>query len=323
MRQILVLNSQAKQLQKKRKIRPNILRQFADHFHIIDEAQASRMIESLDQRQQHHAIESVYIVGGDGTYNLVLNWVMQQPVNRRPSLVSVGGGEFCYMTGFHGFNSRNPVKNLTQIISGRVQLIKKKWAPVRMVDSATHTVRHAAVFANGIICDILEWYEHVGKGGLMSVARVVTGAILSVVSETIRRLSGRIKLLEGHMQLGDKVLAPKEYAGFTFAAVPELMTTCRPFRGTPCHPEFAAITYWGSLKRLAISTPFIWFGGMPPWLRDTIFNRPILQAVVTTTDSRLVIDGDLVVLNSIKPGEKRVLTFTATEQIPLLIVASN
>ncbi len=319
---VIVVNPVAKRLKEDGRIRKRIREAFSAHAHIIDPYGRDQILSELTHAANNNAIEAIYVVGGDGTFNLILNWIIRQPPDARPSMILVGGGQFCYMTRFHGFRNRNPIHNLKEIFSGRIALIPRGWRPVHMIDSLSKTSRYAAVFANGVVCDVSEWYESVGKGGLTKVVGVISGAILSVLSEKCRRLQNRIRLLEGELVFDSKIVKPQGYAGFTFGAVSELVTTCRPFRGTPNPYQFSAIAYWGNLRRLAFAAPFIWFGWTPPWIRRRIFNEPIHMARVTTTDPRLVVDGDLIRLEGSKPNKPRSLTFTSDEMISLLVVRS-
>lgn len=321
---IIVVNREATRLRKDRRIRKRIHEEFARDAHVIDHDGRHHALSELAEIADSDRIDTIHVVGGDGTFNDVLNQIVMMPENERPRLVSVGGGQFCYMARFHGFRSSNPIRNLHGIFSDRIKLVEREWQPVRMTDSLSGETRHGALFASGVISDIIEWYESVGKGGLLKVMRVIGGAILSVMSERIRRAHGRIKLLKGELTLGTRIVRPEHYAGFTFANVPELVTSCRPFRGGVPRPyQFSAIAYWGGLKSLAAAAPLLWFGRRAPWINGSMFNAPVHSASVTTTDARIVIDGDLVRLSGGKPGQQRILSFSADETIPLLVVASN
>ena len=162
---IIVVNPKATRLRKDDRIRNIIRRDFSQFGHIIDCDEQDDVIKQLNQLAQQGTITKIYVVGGDGTFNHVLNWIIGQPTQQRPSIVSVGGGEFCYMARFHGFKSRNPLKNLSDIFHRKLQLTQRNWQPVCMQDSGSDIKRHAAVFANGIICDMIDWYEEKGKVG--------------------------------------------------------------------------------------------------------------------------------------------------------------
>lgn len=295
---------------------------FSRYAHIIDVQGADKIIVALDNLAHLHVIDFIYVVGGDGTFNNVLNWIASRLPEIRPALVSVGGGQFCYMTHFHGLPSKDPIKNLGLIFEKRIKLVWKKWQPVCVHDSITQSKRYAAVVGGGVIADILQWYESVGKGGFFKVLRIVLIAILSVAFDTIRRLHGRLNMVEGELTLGTSICAKKTYTGFALSTIPELLASCRPFAGLLNQHEFYAAAYWGTLRRLAFASPFVWFGHMPFWIRGESYNQPIRKAVVKTADPRLVLDGDVFVWpqNDKKAGEKRTLTFTIGETITLLVV---
>ena len=315
------MNPQAKRLRKDRRIRQTIRKDYSQFAHIIDCDEQHDVIAELSRLARYMTITTIYIVGGDGTFNNILNWIIGRPHDKRPNMVSVGGGQFCYMAKFHGFKSSNPIKNLHDVFHRKIQLIQRDWQPVCMLDSVSNTKRYAAVFANGIICDVIDWYEEKGKGGLLSVIKIVCLAILSVLSERIRQTSNRIHFLKGQIFLDKKAIQPKHYVGFTFASVPELVTFCRPFKGRKKPNQFSGIVYWGGLKRLSTAALFIWLGRMPPWIKHCMFNAPIHKGRVIVSDRRLIIDGNLELLP--ESGSERTLTFTADEKVSLLVVDTN
>ncbi len=322
---VIVVNPHAKRLRENDRIKRKIHEKFADRAHIIDADERHDVIFKLNELNVRGAtIETIFIVGGDGTFSHILNWVTQFPIDAQPAIISVGGGQFCYMTRFHGLPSRDPVKNLTRIFEGKLRLRQEQWEPLCVTDSLTHERRYAAVVANGVVCDIVQWYEDVGKGGIFTVLRIILMAILSVMSNWIRRMVGRIHLLEGRLNLGSFRIKPKAYAGMALSMIPELLASCRPFKGRRNPYQFYAIAYWGGLRRLAIAAPFIWFGHAPFWTRRATFNDTVRDAQVETTDPRLLLDGDLFVWpgSTRQSRQPRVLTITAGHQIPIRVVAS-
>lgn len=323
---IIIVNPHAKRLRDNTHIRAQVHRLFDTQALIIDVDERHNVINALDALERTWTPDdSIYVVGGDGTFNDILNWIVSMPSINRPAFMSVGGGQFCYMTRFHGLHSKDPIRNLERILSGRLLLKRQTWEPLRVEDSLTRTVRHGAVIANGVISDIQQWYENVGKGGILQVIRLVLIAIASVAFDFIRRWHGRIKLTKGTLVLGTQIVKPKAFVGVTFSAIPELLSSCRPFKGRPNHYEFFAVAYWGGLKLLGMAAPFIWFGKMPFWIRRRIFNQPIRSAAIISTDARLVIDGDLHIWpdSTRDTQETRTVRVSTGESIELLCVTSS
>lgn len=319
---VIVVNPQAKRLRQDVKIRDRIRRLFSTMAHIIDLHGRHLLIEELARISVKTRIERIFVVGGDGTFNDVLNWIVEQPTDTQPTLMSVGGGQFCYMTRFHKLPSKNPIKNLTQIFAGELKLSKGLWRPIRIHESVSGQIKFAAVVANGVVSDFQQWYEETGKGGFFKVLKLIFKASASVMSDWYRRKYGRIHLAKGSLILGKRPMKPKAYAGIVFSAIPELLASCRPFKGTPTQNEFYTFMYWGGLRRLAFSTPFIWFGFEPWWIKPCTFNKPIPNARVITPDARLLVDGDLFVWSPLSKNDRpeRVLHFVAGPEIPLLFV---
>ena len=314
---VIVVNPEAKRLRKNRRIRQLVRDRFSKHATIIDISGADKVIGTLTALSQKHTIDFIYVVGGDGTFNNVLNWIAELQPELRPALISVGGGQFCYMTKFHGLPSKDPIKNLSGIFSNKIKLRWQNWHPVCVHDSITQTKRYGAVVAGGVISDILQWYESVGKGGFFRVLQIVLMAVLSVASDTIRKLHGRLKMVEGEMTMGTAICTKKTFTGFAFSTIPKLLASCKPFVGVPNTAEYYSAGYWGGLRSLALAAPFVWFGIIPFWVKRRMFNQPIRSAVIKMTDSRLVLDGDVFVWPE---SGKRTLTFTIGETITLLVV---
>jgi hypothetical protein len=321
---VIIVNPRAKRLQKNARIKRKIYLRFAQYATIIDADDQCDVIDELNRLCERTHIRTIYVVGGDGTFSHLLNWVVTLPKRVQPSLMCVGGGQFCYMTRFHGLRTKNPIKNLKRIFSQKILLRQEHWEPLCVQDSLTNEKRHAAVIANGVVSDMLQWYEDVGKGGIITVLRIILMAILSIVSDWIRRQIGRINLLQGKLTLGTSIVHPKTYAGVAFSTIPELLSSCRPFRGQRNPFQFYAIAYWGGLRRLAMAAPLIWFGIASFLTRRFIFNDTVQNASVETSDPRLVLDGDLFIW----PGSNkhnsldRRLTITTGDPIPIMVVNS-
>lgn len=323
---VIIVNRDAGGLKKNPRIRAQIHALFANQVqHIIDEDQQHDVIDQLNAIEHPwSSMDRLYVVGGDGTFSHILNWIASFPSGERPRLMSVGGGQFCYMTRFHGLRSKNPVKNLRAIFAGRMKLKDEDWESLCITDSLTKQKRFAAVMATGVVSDLLQWYEQIGKGGILKVIRIILMAIVSVVSDRLRRRIDKIHLLTGQLTLGTTTQPSRAYAGVTFSTIPELLASCHPFRGQRYPHQFYAIAYWGGLRRLAMAAPLIWFGKTPFWTKDSTFNEPIGIARVETSDPRIVLDGDLYLWPDSQPGKRVVRTITVTtgDSIPILVVDS-
>lgn len=318
---VIVVNPEAKKLRKNRRIRRIVRDRFTRHAHIIDVQGADKVVHALDALSTRSQIDIIYVVGGDGTFNNVLNWIASIPSEKKPALISVGGGQFCYMTKFHDLPSKDPIKNLQLIFSNKIKLKWQNWKPICVHDSLTQKQRYAAVVAGGVVSDMLEWYESVGKGGFLKVIWLIILAALSVASDTIRLWHKRIKMTEGELILGATASRSKTFTGFAFSTIPMLLARCRPFRGIPNQYEFYAAGYWGGLRALALAAPFVWFGRMPFWIRSASFNNPIRSTTIKTTDPRLVMDGDVFRWpGTAEKNDQRTLTLTIGEIITLLVV---
>ncbi len=327
---VIVVNPVARQLRRNIALRGKIHTMFGHLATIIDVDSPSEVIDALTAISATQKIEEIYLVGGDGTFNLVLNWVAVQPKPKQSVLMSVGGGQFCYMCRWHGFRSTNPLKNLRRVLLEGARSHRHEWRPLLIHDTATGNQTHAALVANGIISDIVEWYVSVGKGGFLTVVRIVILAALSVVSERIRRTVNKIKLSKGIVRLLDsrtllfhRSIRDPEYAGIVLSAIPELLASCRPFRGTRKRNQFFAVFYQNGLRRLACAAPFVWFGKQPFWIASQTFNQPVKEAVIGTSDNRLLVDGELLRLSEGDDGSLwRTLTITAGDPIHLLRLTS-
>lgn len=293
MHDVIVVNRIAKRLRSDRRLRIQIHDRFVREAIVVDEDGARLVDTRLRQISLDQRIDRVFVAGGDGTYNVVLNWIAKRPPDNQPALMSVGGGEFCYMTRFHGWRSKNPVTNLRAIYERGVSLEKRDWRPLLIYNTSTNDRRYAVVVANGIVTDLMRWYEAIGKGGIGTVVSIVTLAGLSVLAEWIRRWIGRIKGAKGTVQMDDQQWTHPSYAGLAVSAIPELLASCRPFRGEPAGDQFYSNLYWGSLRRLPFAAPFLWFGKMPFWIKRYTHNQPVGFASFATDDPFLVVDGDL------------------------------
>jgi hypothetical protein len=260
-------------------------------------------------------ISQIFVVGGDGTFNHLINWVLKIPAQQRPTLMSVGGGQFCFMTKHHKLKTTDPVTNLRDIFFNKIALTTKSWRPISIHDSKSNVTHYSAVIANGILSDLVKWYDETGKGNIVSVAKMITMAIMGVLIEPIRKWHGKLKMTRGTMLL-DKFKVPQnEYAGFAACAVDELITLCKPFKGKLDNKSFYTLAYWGCFKKLALSTPFLYFGKVPFWSKKETFNQPVEELTIHTQDGDFIFDGDMY---SYGMGQRK-LTISRGPEIQLLI----
>lgn len=289
---------------------------------IIETQTVAGLIEALEQLAKSRKTLSnvtVYVVGGDGTFNQVLNWTLSQPIEKRPNLIPVGGGQFNFMCKFVGLKSTDPSKNLAEIFSGRIQLEAKSWRPVCVEDSLSGERRYGAVIGNGILCDFVEWYEEVGKGDLLDVLKLIAAVIADFGKNMIHGRHGRIKPISGSISIDGTSLSCTEYAAFMTATVPEFMPGCRPFLKTPNNDSFPMYAYWGNFAALAASVPMIWRGWASPLTDLHTFNDEAKHVEIKTKDPRILIDGDLIILPTpVGDHPKRTLTITYGPEIQLL-----
>ena len=290
---VIVINPCATRIVKNPWIVKKIQHRYGDRARIIVEDMKKTAIAALDALSKTMYIDRIYIVGGDGTFNDVLNWVTHRPRGEQPALMLVGGGQFCYMAQFHGLPSKHPLVNLDHLFEKRIRTEHRPWRPLRVHDEMTGERFDAALIANGIINDIVRWYEDTGKGGTLALAGLIWRASLSVISEGMRRRIGRIHQPRGYVKMDERIMEHKAYSGVVMSAIPELAASCRPFQGTLTDGSFYALSYWGNLLRLARSSLSFWRGKTPKWAEPFVFNQPASDAILATDEDTLVVDGDL------------------------------
>ena len=311
---VIIVNPQAKRLRKNLRIRRKIQKLFAWWANIIDLDGITNMLSELDRLLGEGCrISEIYVVGGDGTFNHILNWTLAQPQDLQPTLMSMGGGEFCYMTKLHGLSSKNPIRNLKLIVSGKVCPTRVEWEPIKVHDSLTDKHKFGALVANGIVSDFLEWYDEVGKGNMLKVVWMIIVAVASVMIDAIRKWHGKLKRVRGQVKMDSFTVPTPVFVGFAAGAVRELLPFCRPFKGKTHKRNFNAIAYWGSFRQLAFAAPFAWFGKIAFWLRHRIKNQPTHALTVQTSDLRMVFDGDLFYWSTNGSGQPEERTFTVTK----------
>lgn len=291
------MNQYARSLRVDKTLRARLISIIRRRKRTIIEAQTvAGVIEALEliaKSEKSLTNTKVYVVGGDGTFNQMLNWALTQPVEKRPKLIPVGGGQFNFMCKFVGLKSTDPAVNLAAIDSGRVTLKARVWRPVCVTDSLSGERRYGAVIGNGILCDFVEWYEEAGKGDLIDVLKLIGTVIADFGKNMVQGQHGRIKPIQGKVTVDGNRFSFDQYAAFMAATVPEFLPKCRPFLKTPGVDSFPLYIYWGNFAALAASVPMIWNGWASPLTDLHTFNDNAKRVEIRTKDPRLLLDGDL------------------------------
>lgn len=288
---------------------------------VIEPQSVTELIQTLEGIAAGTAMSKkvLYIVGGDGTFNQVLNWVMRQPEHARPCLMPIGGGQFNFMTRFVGLKQSDPTQNAARFRSRKMDFEMKQWRPIRIHDSLSGETRYAAVVGNGILTEFVSWYDESGKGNVLDVCKLIGTSVFDFVTHARRGTHGRLKPTYGEVSLNGTPIPSKTYAAFMCATVPEFMPTCRPLRKTATSSTFPAYVYWGNFKRLAASIPFIWVGSKSPMTDAESFNDLAHTMHVETQDPRILLDGDIHAWPTpAADSPDRTLTITLGEEIRLL-----
>jgi hypothetical protein len=291
---VILVNPQAKRLKQNDAIRRQILERFDVEAYIICHNGIKDTGIELNRLAKECTITEIFVVGGDGTFNRVLNWVLRQDEEKRPVIISVGGGEMCYFARAQGLKSSNPVKNLEAIFSGKIRLQRTLWRPLKLYNLETKEVRHAGVIANGVVCDFIDWYEDLGKGGVLKVVFMIMIAVVHIFSESMRKRYSRLHYASGTLVFDSKHF-PSVHIAFVASVFHEILPTCKPFRGNMTGDDFYTIACSRTLKRLAMVLPLVWFGKSPV---GEFHNEPISRLRYASEKSRFVIDGDSVDLTS-------------------------
>lgn len=266
----------------------------------------------------------VHLVGGDGTFHVVTNWLMTHPKEHNLVLSLVGGGQFNFMTKFVGLPSMNPAVNLEHIFCNRVKTVIKPWYPIAVHDSQTDTKKFCAVMANGVISDTVRLYQRAGKGGIIPVARVVLKVIVNFFKHVWMHTPPLVDVVPGRLRVNGNQVPATHFAGVVVSSVNEFVTHCRPFKQNIADNTCGVIAYWGGLGRLALSVPFVWTGSKSPLTDPFCLNRNASFTTFETDTAAMIMDGDLVDWPSQQPPTTRRFTCMRAEQsIRLLCVSSS
>lgn len=261
---------------------------------------AAGVLPALARLHEQDEIDVLYIVGGDGTFSLALNWVLRMPRHERPRLALLGGGQICYMARYLRMPSADPLVNLRAVLAdnGR-HLFPISWKPLMLHEPNTDTVWYAAVFANGLVHDFIERYDELGKGSMFMVAAMIAVMAANLLLFPWRGLHRRLRH-STRVVAYETNRRPQQTTGTEVASsiARILPWGCRPFREKNIHrslppgQEFYVISYWGTLWPLALALPFVWFGWEPKWIAGKIFNCPQTSLRIHPSDAHFILDGD-------------------------------
>lgn len=231
-------------------------------------------------------LTEIFVLGGDGTFRIILDWVLGLPARKRPALTPIGGGQFCYVARFAGY-ANTPLENLKKIRAEGDRRKRCLWQPLRIENMTTETYTHAALLADGVVAQFVELYVENGKGGLFATV----WQILSVIVRAILGDTGAFRHAHGEMHADAREI-PSPRAASVLSAIPSPMPYSRPFHGQCRMDEFHLLVWWNTLPRLAAAVPFIWFGSMSPWGRNTSLNTPVRMVTLVHNSECLSLDGD-------------------------------
>lgn len=289
---LILVNPNARRLRRWPKAIKEIERLAEGRANVLMPPSEEAAIRMLDDIQYGSGIDELFVVGGDGTFSLAMNWVLTLPKPMRPPIMPVGGGEICYMTRFLGMRSTDPLKNLRRLLLAKEETCKVYWAPLAIRERQSGTTRFAAVFSTAIVHRFIRWYEELGKGNMIAVVLMILLAFPSVLVDALRRWHGRLEGSMGELTLDAFKLPSTHYTGLVLSTVPVMIPWCWPFSGKRNPSEFYCAAYWGSIRALAFSIPWIWFGRIPPFSSKIAFNQPVRRVQLKTADPHIILDGD-------------------------------
>ena len=291
---VIVVNPQANQVRKNPDMIREILNRFTRYAQIIQSSTVDLLHRELSKIRLEADFSKVTlcIVGGDGTFKQMLDWVIDLPEMERPILMPVGGGQFNFMTRHVGFTSGNPIRNLSKLFRYQKSFEPRIWQPVAVHDSLSNSRHHGAVVANGIVCEFTELYERDGKGDMAGVTRLVGAVILGQLKTLVSDSRGYVNHTLGKLSVDQHTVAPSNEASIVIGAVNQFLPFCHPFREKIEADRCAVIAYWGSLTALALSIPPFWTGSISPLTDLNVCNTNADLIVLSTKDARMTIDGD-------------------------------
>lgn len=313
---IFVINPFAKQVRTDKTLRARLKSLVYRETTLVEPTSVNQLIEILNSQSKDLSHVTIYIVGGDGTFNQILNWIMTLPPKHRPSLMPVGGGQFNFMARYIGLKNRDPSINLVEVFSGRIDPKPELWRPVQIHDSYTNTNKYSAVVANGLVCSFVKWYEERGKGGVLDVLQLVVIAGTEYIGGMISGHESRISKTSGTISIDNKTLESSKFGGIVVGAVSEFMPTCKPFRSNLTPNTCGTIAYWGEIAVLPFASPTIWFGKSSILTEKHMFNGVSERIEFITSDAKMLLDGDLFEWDN--PNITRTFTFSRGPEVTLL-----
>lgn len=246
----------------------------------------------LEKYAAQGRIRRIYLVGGDGTFNCVLQWAAGRPEESRPTLICVGGGQFCYMRVVMGMPSRHPLVNLTRIFEDDQVVCPQPWRPVALRVQGTDKTWYAALIGNGLVSRYIAWYNERGKGDALR-------ALLAIGIGVFHALFGAgrehplLRYTAGTVKFDDDLVVNGLYAGLAVSTVNTFSLGFAPFQGVCDGTDIHALAFSGSVMRLAAALPWVYFGAVPWFAASKTRSRLIKSAVVVTGDGAFVLDGEL------------------------------
>jgi len=314
---IIVMNPFARQLRHDKPLRAR-LRKLLHRSSIHIEAQTVNelleTLKTLSQSQDLHNVR-VFVVGGDGTFNQMMNWVANLPPDNQPSLVPVGGGQFNFMARYAGLGSTDPSENLSRIFSGEIELEDHLWRPIAIHDSQSDTTKYAAVVAGGVVSSFVKLYEQNGKGDLVDVVSLMVSATAGHISHLVKGIDTDVSHTLGNLLIDGTRLEPNRFS-YVFGAVREFMPSCTPFHHNNDQNKCNLIAYWGMLPILLLAAPKLWFGKPSIFTNNRIINTSCLKSILLTLDPNMMFDGDLYTWPDASTTP-RAFTFSRGPEIPL------
>lgn len=292
---VVVLNLRATRLRKDSSLVEKIKLALSEEVEIVEtacESETQQKLHELWERCEDIGIRCVVVIGGDGTFRTVLNWVLSLPQPLRPPIAPVGGGHICYMAEHCGFWPRDPLRGVRLIFENRTPLTVNCWRPVEIQRPGMPSL-YCAVFGNGVLYHFLKWMEADEKKHVLVVIwMMIRLAIDAVLNPSARRI-GPLQPTHGQLELdGQLVVKGDEYLGAIVSTVPRLSLGFRPFWGERQAGQVWCAAYWGDFRTLAKLVPYLWLGQAPRHARFKLSNQPRGQVTITTTDPCYMLDGD-------------------------------
>ncbi len=321
MKYVIVVNPQASQVRKNPDMIREILNRFMRHAQIVQSSTVSLLHHELSRIRHETDFSKVTlcIVGGDGTFKQLLDWVIDLPKSERPVLMPVGGGQFNFMTLHVGFRSGNPIRNLSKLFRHPRLCYARLWQPIAVHDSLTNTKHHGAVMANGVVSDFTELYEKNGKGNMIGVTRLVGSVVLAHAKTLLLGTRGHVNHTQGKLSIDHHAVAPDNEASIIVGAVDQFIPFCHPFHKKIETNRCAVIAYWGGLTALAASIPPFWTGSISPLTDLHTCNTNADCIRLNTKDDRMIIDGDFFRWPTPKDSKpNRTFTITRGPEVTLL-----